>query len=81
MRYWGSARSAAGLAEEAVASGTLAEVLTEITCRHRGSDRFDDVIEVCAILIGETPVGSRNHEDVRVAPGDTVEFLPPIAGG
>ncbi|MEO6604795.1 MAG: MoaD/ThiS family protein [Aeromicrobium sp.] len=81
VRYWGSARSAAGVAEETVASGTLAEVMTELTRRHRGSDRFEDVIEVCAILVGETPVGGREHADVRVAAGDTVEFLPPIAGG
>lgn len=81
MRYWGSARSAAGVADEMVAAGTLAEIVSEISRRHHGSDRFDDVIELCSILIGETPVGGRDHAGVRVAPGETVEFLPPIAGG
>ncbi len=61
--------------------GTLAELLDEISRRHRDRDRFDDVISTCSILVGETPVGSRPHGDVRLASGDTVEFLPPFAGG
>jgi molybdopterin synthase sulfur carrier subunit len=81
VHYWASARSAAGIAEERVPAGTLAEVLQEISLRHRDRDRFDDVLGTCSILIGETPVGSRVPADVRVAAGDTVEFLPPFAGG
>ncbi len=81
MRYWASARSAAGVAEERVPAGTLADVLTEISRRHRDRDRFDDVIDSCSVLVGETPVGSRAPADVRIAAGDSVEFLPPFAGG
>ncbi|MDR7085919.1 molybdopterin converting factor small subunit [Aeromicrobium panaciterrae] len=81
VRYWASARSAAGLAEETVAAGSLADVLAEITRRHRDSDRFEDVIDACSILIDGTPVGSREHSDVRVFAGNTVELLPAFAGG
>ena len=81
MRYWAAARAAAGIAEEHVAAGTLAELLDEISNRHGARDRFDNVIATCSILVGETPVGSREPADVRLAPGDTVEFLPPFAGG
>ncbi|MBC7593877.1 MAG: MoaD/ThiS family protein, partial [Kineosporiaceae bacterium] len=44
-------------------------------------DRFDDVIAMCSILVGETPVGAREPAEVALKPGDTIEFLPPFAGG
>lgn len=81
VHYWASARSAAGTAEERVPAGTLAQLLDEISRRHRDRDRFDDVISTCSILVGETPVGAREPADVGLYPGDTVEFLPPFAGG
>ena len=83
VRYWAAARSAAGIAEDAVeVSGplTLADVLSEVVRRHAGS-RFPDVIAVCSVLVGDQPVGSREPETVVVPPGSTVEFLPPFAGG
>lgn len=81
MRYWAAARAAAGISEERVAAGTLAELLAEISRRHADHDGFDDVIGTCSILIGETPVGAREPADVRVVAGDTIELLPPFAGG
>lgn len=81
VHYWASARAAAGIAEERVPSGTLAELLVEISRRHRDRDRFDDVIDTCSILVGETPVGAREPATISLHPGDTVEFLPPFAGG
>jgi molybdopterin converting factor small subunit len=81
VHYWAAARAAAGMSEERVAAATLAELLAEISRRHSDRDRFDDVISTCSILVGETPVGARPPEEVRLAPGDTVEFLPPFAGG
>ena len=59
VHYWASARSAAGIAEEHVPPGTLADLLDEISRRHRDRDRFDDVISTCSILVGDTPVGAR----------------------
>jgi molybdopterin synthase sulfur carrier subunit len=81
VHYWASARSAAGIAAEQLPPGTLAELLDEISRRHRDRDRFDDVISTCSILVGETPVGARDPATVRLHAGDTIEFLPPFAGG
>jgi plastocyanin len=33
------------------------------------------------VLVGDRPVASEEPEAVLVAPGQTVEFLPPFAGG
>jgi molybdopterin synthase sulfur carrier subunit len=76
-----AARAAAGIAEEHVAASTLAELLAEIGRRHGHRDRFHDVIGICSILVGETPVGAKDPADVGLAPGTGVEFLPPFAGG
>ncbi|MEV7398552.1 MoaD/ThiS family protein [Aeromicrobium sp. NPDC092404] len=81
MHYWASARAAAGQAEERVPAGSLAELLEEISRRHRDRDRFDDVIASCSILVGDTPVGARDPATITLHPGDTVELLPPFAGG
>lgn len=81
VNYWASARAAAGLAREIVPADDLATLLAEISRRHRDSDRFDDVMATCSILVGDTPVGARPHDEVTLHPGDTVELLPPFAGG
>lgn len=81
VRYWAAARAAAGIAEEVVAARTLAELLDEISRRHRDRDRFEDVISICSILVGETPVGAKDPAQVSLPPGVHVEFLPPFAGG
>lgn len=83
VRYWAAARSAAGVAEETVeAPGplTLTQLREEIVRRHAGS-RLPDVVAVCSVLIGDRPVSSEDPGAVVVRPGETVEFLPPFAGG
>ncbi|MET0449692.1 MAG: MoaD/ThiS family protein [Aeromicrobium sp.] len=81
VHYWAAARAAAGVAEEHVVAGTLAELLDEISRRHRDRDRFDDVIAMCSILVGDTPVGAKDPAEVTLGAGVNVEFLPPFAGG
>ena len=81
VRYWASARAAAGVESEQIVASTLADVLAEISRRHRDRDRFDDVISTCSVLHGEIPVGARDPHVVALAPGDSIEFLPPFAGG
>ena len=81
MRYWAAIRSAAGVAEEQVEASTLAEVHDEILRRHADSTRFSDVLGICSTLVGSTPVGAREPAEVRLSAGDTVELLPPFAGG
>jgi len=82
VRYWAAARSAAGTTEEAVAVDaplSLAELRTELVRRHGA--RLADVLAVCSVLVGDLPVRSADPGEVRVGPGQTVEFLPPFAGG
>jgi sulfur-carrier protein len=83
VRYWASAKSAAGVAsDELPVDGpiTLAEVLSRAVALHPGSG-LSDVLRVCSTLLGDRPVTAEDPGDVLVAPGSSVEFLPPFAGG
>lgn len=83
VRYWAAARAAAGTSEEQVdVAGplSLAELTAALRARHPDR-RFADVLGVCSTLVGEQPVGSADPATVELRPGDTVEFLPPFAGG
>ena len=80
VRYWAAARAAAGIDGESVAGVTLADVLDAIHVNHPDR-RFRDVIQICSIVVGDRPVGARDPAELRMAAGDTVEFLPPFAGG
>jgi molybdopterin converting factor small subunit len=84
VRYWAAARAAAGVGSDCVpvAEGaTLADVLDSVRALHPDSLRLHDVLGVCSVLVGDRPVGSRAPGDVPVSAGDTVELLPPFAGG
>ena len=48
--------------------------------RHAGSN-LSDVLFACSVLRGDEPVKSRDPETVELLPGQSVEFLPPFAGG
>ena len=83
VRYWASARSAAGVAgDELPVDGpiTLADVVRRALALHPGS-RLGDVLQVCSTLVGDRPVSTEEPGDVLVVPGSSVEFLPPFAGG
>ncbi|MCX6399654.1 MAG: MoaD/ThiS family protein [Propionibacteriales bacterium] len=83
VRYWAAARSAAGVPEEDIdvpGPLSLTELLAEVVRRHPDG-RLPDVLRACSVLIGDRPVSSSDPAAVVVAPGDTVEFLPPFAGG
>lgn len=83
VRYWASAKAAAGVAEEVIAVDgpvRLSELRETAVARHRPSD-LEKVLAVCSALVDGTPVGSRDPGEVEVPPGATVEFLPPFAGG
>ena len=78
VRYWASARAAAGTSEEIVPwerPATLGELLAHIGSG-RGPD-FARVLGACSVLVGDT----RGTEATSVEPGATVELLPPFAGG
>ena len=83
VRYWASARAAAGVASDAVPVAgpvTLADLRERAVALHPGTN-LEAVLGVCSVLVGDQPVGSRDAGSVEVQPGDTVEFLPPFAGG
>lgn len=85
VRYWAAARAAAGIAEEYVAVDgplTLAALRAELVRRHPAAgDRLASVLAVCSVLVGDAPVSSSAPADVLVEVGESVEFLPPFAGG
>jgi molybdopterin converting factor small subunit len=83
VRYWASARAAAGVeSDDLSVTGPLAltEVVRRAAALHPGT-RLPGVLEACSVLVGDQPVKSRDPESVLVRPGQTVEFLPPFAGG
>lgn len=81
VRYWASARAAAGCASDRVAPGTLAAVLDEVRGMRPGDLRFARVVSMCSVLVDETPVGTVAHDEVLVGAGSVIELLPPFAGG
>ncbi len=84
VRYWAAARAAAGVESDVVdvrTTTSLAALLSEVRDRHRDRERLPAVLAVCSVLIGDRPVGSQDPTQVQIAAGDTVELLPPFAGG
>jgi len=84
VRYWASARAAAGVEEDLL--DVIGPVSLEVLCDqakqlHATSARFASVLGTCSFLIDDRPVGTRESASVIVRPGETVEVLPPFAGG
>ena len=83
VHYWASARAAAGVAADAVpvdGSVSLAELRERAVALHPGTN-LAAVLGVCSVLVGDRPVGSLDPTEVEIQPDETVEFLPPFAGG
>ena len=83
VHYWAAASSAAGVAgDDLPVDGpiSLAEVLRRAVELHPDT-RLGDVLKSCSALLGDRPVTAEDPDAVVVAPGSTVEFLPPFAGG
>lgn len=84
LRYWASVRAAAGVEEDVLdveGAVTLDTLRDRVRRLHEDSDRFAAVLATCSVLVGDRPVGAQRPEAVHVRPGQTVEFLPPFAGG
>lgn len=83
IRYWASAREAAGVDSERLpvdGPTTLADVVRRLVGSH-DDERFAKVVGVCSMLVGDRPVKALDPAEVVVRPGDSVELLPPFAGG
>lgn len=84
VRYWAAARSAAGVDSDTVEVGdgtTLGDLLRRVQDLRSDRPKLPGVIAVCSVLIGDRPVGATDPDAVPVRAGDTVELLPPFAGG
>jgi molybdopterin synthase sulfur carrier subunit len=81
VRYWAAARAAAGRTEDVVSGDSVAEVLAAVRRLHAGNARLLQVLAVSSLLLGDSPLGSREPATVEIRDGDTVEVLPPFAGG
>jgi sulfur-carrier protein len=83
VRYWAAAKAAAGVAQdelEVAGAVSLAEVVRRVVDLHPGT-RLPDVLAVCSALVDDRPVKRLDPASVLVEPGQSVEFLPPFAGG
>jgi len=84
VRYWAAARAAAGVDSDVLPAAevrTLADALAAVRALHADRPRLAEVVAVCSVLVGDRPVGSAQPADIELAAGDTVELLPPFAGG
>ena len=84
LRYWASARAAAGVETDVVTvSGpvTLADLVATSLRLHSDSARLADVLGCCSVLVGDRPATAEDRATVIIPPGSAVEFLPPFAGG
>jgi sulfur-carrier protein len=82
LRYWAAAKEAAGIAEETVSAGTLADALAAAGDeQERPKERLRAILARSSFLVDGTPVGTRAPEAVVLGEGAVVEVLPPFAGG
>jgi sulfur-carrier protein len=80
LRYWAAAKDAAGVAEQKVTAGTLAQALAR--AGEPGTrPRLRPVLDRSSFLIDGLPVGRRAPESVQLSDGAVIEVLPPFAGG
>jgi sulfur-carrier protein len=83
VNYWAGARAASGVPSDVLAVGgpiSLAVVLARVIALHP-EGQLERVLGICSVLVGDRPVSVADPESVVVGVGDSVEFLPPFAGG
>ncbi len=79
LRLFAAARSAAGRDELMVPSGSLRDVLTTATSQLPSG--FATLLDICSILVDGLVVDADVEPEHPVAPGSTIDILPPFAGG
>jgi molybdopterin converting factor small subunit len=76
VRYFAGARAAAGVDTESREAGTLEELVGQLVAAH--GERLERVLTACSFLVDGTTTRDRA---LVLAPGATVDVLPPFAGG
>jgi molybdopterin converting factor small subunit len=74
VRYWAGARAAAGLDEERLQATSVHELVAGLSQR---SHELAGVLALSSLLID----GQVVRTDAELADGQTLEVLPPFAGG
>ena len=77
VRYFAAAAEAAGTDEEQVEGGTVGEVLAAAQRSH--GERLAEVLPRCTVLHRGRYVDDEDSTPVEA--GDTIDVLPPFAGG
>lgn len=76
IRYFAGAKAAVGTAEETARAGDLAELKTIVSKRH--GHELERILKSSTLLVN----GLAARDDAAaLSEGDTVEILPPFAGG
>jgi molybdopterin converting factor small subunit len=76
VRYFAGARAAAGVDTEIREAGSLEELVGQIVDDH--GEKLERVLTACSFLVDGTTTRDRT---LSLAPGATVDVLPPFAGG
>jgi molybdopterin converting factor small subunit len=74
VRYWAGARAAAGVDEEQVHASSVHEVVAGLSQR---SAKLAGVLALSSLLVD----GHVVRTDAELSDGQTIEVLPPFAGG
>lgn len=81
VRYWAAAKHAAGVAEESLSAGTLADALGQLRARHAATPELAAVLARSSFLIDGEQAGHGAAGDVPLRDGAVIEVLPPFSGG
>lgn len=83
VRFWAGARAAAGVDQlEVPVTGDLSlTALTDRVLTQLSGDSLERVIASCSVLVDGVQAGTTAPEEFLVRAGQTVEMLPPFAGG
>lgn len=76
IRYFAGAKAAVGTAEETARAGDLAELKAIVTERH--GHELERILKSSTLLVNGL---AARGDDAAFSEGDTVEILPPFAGG
>jgi sulfur-carrier protein len=76
VRYYASARAAAGVAEERLAAATVADLRVVMEQAH--GERLAKVLTVATFLVDGTAC---RDQEAPLAAEATIDVLPPFAGG
>jgi sulfur-carrier protein len=76
VRYFAGARAASGVDTETRDAASLEELVGQIVDAH--GPKLEKVLTACSFLVDGTQTRDRS---LALAPGATVDVLPPFAGG